>query len=654
MILLIVSLFACLGANLIAVCISSSLLAKFWKRQADNRNIPDLYKWEIQNFLLTELDRETAERQRIQIELEQFLYWQQVILESTTDGILIVDTQGNIIGFNKKCVQMWRVSELLVESGNYKQALKVALKQLENPRKYLSIVRELHLRQDAENYDVIAFKDGRVFEHYSQPQCIGSKVVGRVWSFRDVTSHKLAEATIRHQALHDPLTDLPNRELFNQQLTKSLVKAHQSGSKLAVCFLDLDRFQTINNTLGHAVGDKLLQRVAQRLTKCLQAGEIIARWGGDEFTILLPKISDAKDAVHIQEEILAAFKPEFDIENHRLYISASIGIALYPTHGEDAETLIKNADAALYRVKSQGRNNYQFYQSGINSQASELLSLKNSLYSALERQEFRVYYQPQVKITTGEITKMEALLRWQHPELGLIPPNKFIPIAEETGLIIPIGEWVLKTACKQNKAWQDTFSLPSLSVAVNVSARQFHQPNLVNLVKQILSETQLNPQCLDLEITETLAMENMAFTRKVLTELANMGISISLDDFGTGYCSLNYLKNFPIHTLKIDKSFVCDLANGNNDAAIITAIIALAHALNLTVVAEGVETEEQRNLLRILECELMQGYLFSHPLTVEDATRLLKTCQSQKVISNPVEYLSLGLTRGDAGTRKAF
>ncbi|BAZ28146.1 diguanylate cyclase/phosphodiesterase [Cylindrospermum sp. NIES-4074] len=654
MILLMVSLFACLGAKLIAVCISSSLLAKIWKKQADNRNIPDLYKWEIQNFLLTELDRETAERQRIQIELEQFLYWQQVILESTTDGILIVDAQGNITGFNQKCVQMWRVPELLVESGNYKQALKVALKQLENPRKYLSIVRELHLRQDAKNYDVIAFKDGRVFEHYSQPQCIGSKVVGRVWSFRDVTAHKLAEATIRHQALHDPLTDLPNRALFNQQLTESLVKAHQSGNKLAVCFLDLDRFQTINNTLGHAIGDKLLQGVAQRLTKCLQAGDIVARWGGDEFTILLPKISDAKDAVHIQEEILAAFKPGFDIENHRLYISASIGIALYPTHGEDAETLIKNADAALYRVKSQGRNNYQFYQSAINSQASELLSLKNSLYSALERQEFRVYYQPQVKITTGEITKMEALLRWQHPELGLIPPNKFIPIAEETGLIIPIGEWVLKTACKQNKAWQSAFNLPSLSVAVNVSARQFHQTNLVNLVKQILSETQLNPQSLDLEVTETLAMENIAFTRKVLTELGNMGISISLDDFGTGYCSLNYLKNFPIHTLKIDRSFVCDLTNDNNDAAIITAIIALAHALNLTVVAEGVETEEQRNLLRILECELMQGYLFSHPLSVEDATRLLKNCQSQRVISNPVEYLSLGLTRGDAGTRKAF
>jgi EAL domain-containing protein (putative c-di-GMP-specific phosphodiesterase class I) len=312
-----------------------------------------------------------------------------------------------------------------------------------------------------------------------------------------------------------------------------------------------------------------------------------------------------------------------------LHISVSIGIALYPMHGQDAETLLKHADAALYRVKSQGRNHYQFYNSAINSGSSELLILENSLHSALERQEFEVYYQPQVNITTGEITKIEALLRWRHLELGLIPPEKFIPLAE--GLIIPIGEWVLRTACAQNKAWQDALGLPSLSVAVNLSARQFQQPNLVSIVKQILSETQLNHKYLELEITESIAMKNVELTKRTLRELHDLGISISIDDFGTGYSSLSYLKNFPIHCLKIDRSFVRDLSDDNHDAAITTAIIALAHGLKLAVVAEGVETEEQRNLLRLLDCELMQGYLFSRPLSVEDTTALLRKSKSRRV-----------------------
>ncbi|MBD2386845.1 putative bifunctional diguanylate cyclase/phosphodiesterase [Cylindrospermum sp. FACHB-282] len=634
MMLLMVGLFSYLGAKLIGLCISNLLLAKFRKIQVDARHIPDLPQAEVEQFCLTQqLHRETAERQRIQNELEKSLSWQQMTLESTTDGILAVDTQGNIAGFNQKFVQMWCIPELLLESGNYKQALRVALKQLKNPRQHLDTVRESYLKPDIQIYDAIAFKDGKVFERYSQPQRIGQKIIGRVWSFRDVTAHKIAEATIRHQALHDLLTDLPNRVLFNQRLSESLVQARQNSSKLAVCFLDLDRFQTINETLGHAIGDQLLQNVAQRLSKCLRAGDTIARWGGDEFTLLLPEISNIQDAIHFQEQILAAFKSEFYIENHYLHISPSIGIAIYPIHGEDAETLIKNADAALYRVKSQGRNNYQFYQSKINSQALKLLTLENSLYSALEREELIVYYQPQVKIATGEIIKMEALLRWQHPELGLIPPGKFIPLAEDNGLIIPIGEWVLRTACTQNKAWQDALDLPSLSVAVNLSARQFGQPNLVGLVKQVLSETKLNPQYLDLEITETIAMQDVDFTRKILNDLGNMGVSISLDDFGTGYSSLSYLKNFPVHALKIDKSFVCNLTSNSNDAAITTAIISLANALNLKVVVEGVETEEQRNLLRILKCEFMQGYFFSRPVLAEDATTLLKKSKSQRVSS---------------------
>ncbi len=586
---------------------------------------------EVQRSLL---QREITERKRIEAELEKLLSLQQATLESTADGILVADNKGNITGFNQKFVQMWGIPESLMKSGNYKQALRVAVKQLENPRKHLATTRELYLQPDAQLYDVndaILFKDGRAFERYSQPQRINGKIVGRVWSFRDVTAHNFAEAKIRYQASHDILTNLPNRVLFNERLSETLIQAHQDGSKLAVCFLDLDRFKTINDTLGHAIGDQLLQSVAQRLTKCLRSHDTIARWGGDEFTLLLTEISDAKDVAHIQEQVLAAFKTGFDIENHRLHISVSIGIALYPMHGEDTETLIKHADAALYRVKLQGRNNYQFYHSAINLHASELLILENSLHYALERQEFKIYYQPQVNISTGEISKMEALLRWQHPELGLIPPEKFIPLTEETGLIVPIGEWVLRSACAQNKAWQETLGLPFISVAVNLSARQFQQPNLVNIVMQILSETKLKPQYLELEITESIAMQNVALTKIILRELYNMGVSISIDDFGTGYCSLSYLKHFPIHSLKIDRSFVQDMATDTNDAAITTAIVALAHGLNLTVVAEGVETEEQRNLLRIIECELMQGHLFSHPVSVEDATRLMRKCKSQRV-----------------------
>lgn len=572
---------------------------------------------------------------QIQIELEKSRSLHQATLESTADGILVVDNEGQITGFNQKFVQMWGISEALLTSGSDREALKAALSQLEDPKDYVATIRKLCALPSSQVYDAITFKDGRIFERYSQPQYVGGKIVGRVWSFRDITAQKTAEAKIRHQSLHDLLTDLPNRVLFNELLVLALKQASENEEKLAVCFLDLDRFKTINDTLGHAVGDQLLKSVTQRLTQCLREGDIIARWGGDEFTILLPKIRDVKDAVNIQERILAALNPTFDIQGNQLHVSASIGTALYPLHGDDAETLIKHADAALNRAKSQGRNKYQFYNSGITTQTTELFILENSLYYALEKEEFTVYYQPQVNIITGKITKMEALLRWEHSGLGAISPAKFIPLAEETGQIIPIGEWVLRTACIQTKYWQKALAIPSLSVAVNLSARQFQQPNLVDMVQQILIETELAPEYLELEITEGIAMQNMDLTKDILNDLHRMGVSISIDDFGTGYCSLAYLKNFPIHTLKIDKSFVRDLATNTHDAAITTAIIALAHGLNMNVVAEGVETEEQRRLLQILDCKLMQGFLFSSAISAEDATKLLRKYKRRKLNNHP-------------------
>ena len=435
---------------------------------------------------------------------------------------------------------------------------------------------------------------------------------------RDITERKQAERTIEYQAFHDLLTGLPNRALFDKRLSAALENARQHQNKLAVLFLDLDRFKIINDTLGHAVGDRLLQAFAQRLTNCLTNGDTISRWGGDEFTVLLPHINCAEDAASVARRILEALKPAFSLGDRQLYITASIGIAFSPQDGEDSGTLLRNADAALYRAKEQGRNHYQFYVPTMNSPV--LLQLEYHLHHALERGEFLVYYQPQVNVKTGLVSGMEALVRWQHPDLGLIPPGQFIPLAEETGLIVPIGEWVLRTACAQNKAWQAA-GLPPLKIAVNLSARQFQQPNLVEMVAQILDETGLNPNFLELEITETSIMQNVHLARQTLRDLKEMGVHISMDDFGTGYSSLGYLKQFPFHTLKIDRSFVRDLKEDSQDLGIISAVVALGHYLNLKVVAEGVETDGQLELLRNLQCEEIQGYLFSRPLPPAEATQ---------------------------------
>ncbi len=459
-------------------------------------------------------------------------------------------------------------------------------------------------------------------------------VVGILGTFEDITERQRVEEKIRYQAMHDLLTGLPNRTLFNEQLSVSLTQSCNSQSMLAVMFLDLDRFNTINDTLGHAVGDRLLQEVAKRLSSCLRQNDILARWGGDEFTLLVSQTNSADEVAKIAQRILNVLKPAFNLEGYSqacrstsLHISSSIGITLYPQDGEDAETLLRNADAALHRAKQQGRNNFQFYTAAMNSQACELLVLENELHHALKRREFVVYYQPQVNTTTGEITGMEALVRWQHPKFGLVAPDKFIPLAEETGLIVPIGEWVLKTACAQNKAWQDG-GLSPLRVAVNLSVRQFQQPLLLNIVSQTLQETGLSPQFLELEITETIAMHNVELTKAILSELHQMGVYLSIDDFGTGYCSLGYLKQFPLHTLKIDKSFVRDLATDPQNAGIINAIMMLGRGFNLRVIAEGVETEAEKDCLRSFQCEEMQGYLSSPPLPAEEATKLLQNSYS--------------------------
>jgi diguanylate cyclase (GGDEF)-like protein len=390
---------------------------------------------------------------------------------------------------------------------------------------------------------------------------------------------------------------------------------------LAVVFLDLDSFKTINDTLGHAVGDQLLQNVAERLTGCLRSGDILARWGGDEFTLLLSPISRAEDTAKIATEILDTLNAPLQFNGQELHIKASLGIALAPYDGEDADTLLKNADAAMYRAKQKGRNNYQLYTSAIGTKAQERLVLENNLYKALERQEFQLYYQPQIDLKTSEIVGMEALIRWHSQESGFISPSQFIPIAEEMGLISPIGEWVLWTACAQNRTWQ-SLGFPPVRMAVNLSARQFQQKNLVNTIAQVLESTKLEPRYLELEITESIAMQDISLTISVLRTLRSMGIQIAMDDFGTGYSSLSSLKSFPLDKLKIDQSFVRELVTDSFDAAIITALVALGHGLKLEVIAEGVETQEQLAFLRAAKCDGVQGYFLSRPLPAEVATNL--------------------------------
>ena len=431
------------------------------------------------------------------------------------------------------------------------------------------------------------------------------------------------EDIIRHQAYHDALTDLPNRVLFQDRLQLALAAAHRNQGRVAVMFFDLDRFKTINDTLGHTIGDQLLKEVTKRLKQCLRQGDTLARWGGDEFTVLLPQIESVHNATHAAYRILGALKTSFSISGHELFMTASIGISVFPEDGQEPESLLKNADIALYRSKEQGRGNCQLYNATMNSQTPELLALENSLRHALDRDEFLLYYQPKVNVRTGEIVGLEALVRWEHPEMGLVSPGTFIPLAEETGLIIDIGAWVLRTACQQVVAWHRLGFQP-LSIAVNLSPCQFYQPKLPDVITQILGLTQLPPHLLELEITETTVVENMDYTQTLLRQLQDIGVHIAMDDFGTGYSSLNYLKNLPFNTLKIDQSFIRDLKPASKDAEIINAVIGLGRGLDLCVVAEGVENPEQLDLLRSLQCDIVQGYLFSRPLTVDNTTAILQ------------------------------
>jgi diguanylate cyclase (GGDEF)-like protein/PAS domain S-box-containing protein len=438
----------------------------------------------------------------------------------------------------------------------------------------------------------------------------------------DLSQNKQTQEKLNHLAYHDALTDLPNQVLFKDRLKQAIALSRRNDHMQAVLLLNLDRFKTINDSLGYTAGDRLLQSVAQRLTSCVRESDTVARFGGDEFAVLLTQIPRAQDAANVARAIKQALDQAFIFEDQEIFVSSSIGISMHPQDGRDTAGLLKTAGVALDRAKVQGGNNFHFYTAGGTTRALKQLVLESNIRSGLERSEFFVQYQPQVDIRGFHLVGMEALVRWQHPSFGLLYPGEFVSLAEDSGLIILLGDFVMRVGCAQNKAWQDK-GLTPMRLSVNFSARQFQQATFITDVEHILKETNLDPRWLELELTESSIMKDPEEAIEKLHELKLMGVSVAIDDFGTGYSSLNYLKRFPIDTLKIDKTFVSDVCKDPHDTAIVRAIINLGHALDLTVVAEGVETKEQLQYLTALECDVVQGFLFSKALSAKAFEELL-------------------------------
>jgi len=433
---------------------------------------------------------------------------------------------------------------------------------------------------------------------------------------------KRTQERLAYLAQYDQLTDLPNRSLFNDRLLSSLQQAQRHNRQMALMFLDLDHFKDINDTLGHSAGDKLLKDVAKRLQRCVRAEDTIARLGGDEFTIIMNEVKHRQDSATVAEKILDSLSHPFMLEGEEVFVTTSIGIAGYPKSGKDPETLIRHADTALYRAKSEGRSNYQFFEAEMNLAVSERMNMINALRHATKRKEFFLYYQPLIDARSGKVFGMEALLRWQHPERGLIPSSEFVPLLEETGLIIPVGEWVMNEACRQNRIWQEA-GLEPLIVSVNLSVRQFHKRNLVDMVMHAIDEAGISPQQIQLEVTESVLLDRTHTANKTLTRLRDKGIKLAIDDFGTGYSSLSYLKQYHFDTLKFDRSFIQGITSSDNGAAIVASVINLGHSLGMTVVAEGVESQQQLTILHDRECDQFQGFLFGYPMSAESCTKWL-------------------------------
>jgi diguanylate cyclase (GGDEF)-like protein len=477
-------------------------------------------------------------------------------------------------------------------------------------------------------------KDAFTAEFVELLQRLADNVSFALENFDRADEKTKADERIEYLASHDSLTNLPNRETFNELLRYAIEAARRYQRRFAVLFIDLDRFKVINDSLGHDAGDMLLVEIAGRLRNALRSSDVVARLGGDEFVVILEQTEDSAAIERIARNLLDVLGEPLQLSGHECLITASIGIAMYPSNGSDVQTLTKNADMAMYLAKEDGKNGFRFFSKAIKTQSIERLTLETALRRALERDQFELHYQPKVDMVTGQITGVEALLRWTHPELGVLSPMQFIPLAEETGLIVPIGRWVLREACAQNMAWQRR-GLRPVSMAVNLSPRQFADEHLLQDIDEALASSGMSPVLLQLEVTESMVMRNVSRAIKVLDAIQSRGIRLAIDDFGTGYSSMSLMKQFPIDTIKIDRSFVRDLPNDSEDQAIAQAIISMGKALGMTVVAEGVETPEQQAFLRSHACDEMQGYLFSKPLPPRQLASLLRS--APLLVSPPLQ-----------------
>lgn len=557
-----------------------------------------------------------------EIEAERELYLASSVYKNTNEGIVVTDPSAiiqsinpaftRITGYDAEEVMDKNIS--LVKSGRHDKAFYV---------KFWNTLKETGSWQ-GEFWN--RHKNGTIYPQWLNISAIhgpDGAVCKYVGVFSDLTIIKESEENLLYLLGHDPLTDLPNRHLIHERLIFTLGEAKSKKSMVALLLLDLDRFKVINDTMGHDVGDRLLILVGKRISETLSIQNTLGRMGGDEFCVIMPELSHTQDAGHMARCLLGLFSKPFIIEEMEYFVGVSIGIGVFPLDGDDVKTLVKNTDAAMYHAKEQGRNNFQFYHDALNTDAMAHMLMEGNLRNALEKDEFLMYYQPQMDLKTGALIGAEALIRWIHPVQGMVSPGEFIPLAEETGLIIPIGSWALETACKQSQTWWQAGFLP-IQVAVNLSGIQFKQPDFTDLVIGVLEKTQLDSQWLELELTESIAMGDLEGTQSKLNVLSNAGIKLAIDDFGTGFSSLSYLKRFPIDTLKIDQSFVRNCTENSEDAAIIRTFIGLAHSLGMKVVAEGVETKEQLKFLHDQNCNEIQGYYYGRPVPAKDFAEFMK------------------------------
>jgi diguanylate cyclase (GGDEF)-like protein/PAS domain S-box-containing protein len=569
--------------------------------------------------------QDITERKRAETEIHETLSLLNATLDSTADGILVVDGDGRMRSCNRKFVEMWRLSEQVLASGDDERALNSVLSQLKDPDVFVAKVRELYAQPEANSHDLIEFRDGRIIERHSQPQRVDGVPVGRVWSFRDITERVRLEQELAHQAFHDSLTGLANQALFRDRVTHALTRAVRRQTQLAVLFVDLDDFKTVNDSLGHTAGDALLVAVAERLRDCLRATDTAARLGGDEFALLVEDLRYQSDATELAERLLASLNEPFMVAGREIVVGASVGIAFDETRVTTGQ-LLRNADTAMYTAKRGGKRRYEIFETEMHTAAVDRLEIQADLRRALDRRELTLQYQPIFALGSGRISGVEALVRWPHPERGLLAPNVFIPIAEETGLICELGRQVLVEACTQASRWQRLRPQdPPLSMSVNLSPRQLQADDLISHITEALAVSGLDPSTLVLEITEGAMMHETEAIIARLEALKALGVKLALDDFGTGYSSFSYLQRLPIDVLKIDRTFIGTMDTDDTKSTLAQAIVSLARTMDLVSVAEGVETSAQAELLGRIGCDLAQGFYLARPMDADSVDDVLRT-----------------------------